>query len=623
MKQNIYHAKIGRNSSIINKTGKISSATTKIGENLYKNSAITDPWIFDIQWTAYPQLEGKLKLYLTCNPEFPIHVDYYGVKAGYVLIQVAPSSDGEEVWDENANDGDGAYIWQWNDGTSFDINTSISSTKRSDGKPNVWEFSANSDEEYCVFCLWSESSSSTSYAYNYGFFTMPTLFSKPSTPTLSGNTIKVTVNDDEAYTTALEFCNTSSPPSPWNSYDDATRALFFETACQETESYLENKYSNSKKFKIWSKTSHTIGVNFMSSVSSSMRSTFKGYVQQAVNKINSTVSSSGFSLTIVDGITDGTYEDIEQRNGVGEIQLWWGSYEELWNESAPKDWRYFGQWYNNESSSNTYLTEGWVKLCTEKVWTMNFQGITWEEIVECLGIGNDMFYDAYSTFSDYWFPAKNLNQYGGTLTPYETDLNVLRMAYNHNLPSNLNPWDCANRIYAPNGYFYNSHGWDDSGLELSFDISGLNVGDTYIFRAISLDYNNSSKFTSEASYTIEITRPDKWYWSSGIATGQSLTVNSYGIHPLTATEWNNFTSRINEFREYAGYSAYSFTTVSKNQEFTPAIYNEAVAAIKGVSGYGSYVNYISSSTVAISNCVFQIYLLESLSSEANAIAGYT
>lgn len=598
------------------------SSKNKSNANSSIHSSSADPWVFDIQWTAYPQLEGKLKLYLTCNPEFPNHVDNFGTTAGYVLVQVAPRDDGYEEWNENANDGNGANVWKWSNSVSYDINTTLSSTKRNDGKPTIWTFNANSGEEYCVYLEWKENSSSEQGMYTYGYFTMPELLSRPSNPTQSGNNINVTIQDSDAYTTAIEFSNTSSPSSPYNSYSDDTRALFFEAACQETESTLERKYWNSKKFKIWSKTTHTIGVNFMSSVSSSSsRANFKGYVQQAVTIINNTISSSGFELQIVDGITNGSYSDIANRNGVGEIQLWWGTYEELWNRSAPSDWRYFGEWSNNESSSNTYLTQGWVKLCTEKVWTMNYQGITWEEIVECLGVGNDMVYDAYSVFSDYWFPAKNLNQYGGTLTPYSADLDVLRIAYNHNLPSNIEPWDCANRISAPNGYFYNFHGRNKSGTTISFNTRNLNVGDTYEFRAISLDDNDSSRFTNWYSFTLDVV-PDKWYWSSNIASGRSLTVDSYGIHPVSATEWNNFTARINEFREYAGYSAYSFTTVNRGSNFKTA-YNEAVAAIKGVSGYGAYVDYLSNSTTAISNSHFQLSLLTLIASEANAIAGYT
>lgn len=618
MSKILKNTEIYRNSSITNETKANSASITKTVKNSHSNSAITDPWVFDFVWTAYPQLEGKLKLYFTFNPEFPLHVDTYNVKPGYVVIQVAPSGMGGFVNKQ----------WTWNSNVAFDINEDISSTypdKLSDGKPITFNFSANSGTEYDVICFMSKNSNPDTNGFLYhGTFTMPTLFSSPSKPTSSGNTIKVTVNDDEAYTTALEFRNTATPPVPWKNYDSDTRALFFETACQQTENSLEKKYWNNKKFKIWSKVEHTIGVNFMSSVPANERNDYIGYVQQTVNKINETIGGSGFKLKIIDGITNGSYSNIENRKGNGEIQVWWGTYEELWNESPSDNWRYFGEWNNNWDDSNkTYLTKGWVKLCTEKVWEMNYQGITWEEIIECLGVGNDMVHDAFSAFSDFWFPAKSLNKYNGTLTPYDKDLNVLRMAYNHDLPSNLEPWDCANRIYAPNGYYYNFHGYNDSGLELSFDISGLNIGDTYIFKAISLDYNNSSKFTNEIRHTIEITKPSEWVWSSGIAVGKQLTVDANGIHPVTAVEWNNFTKRINEFRQYKGYSNYNFTTVSKNQKFTPAIYNEAVAAIKGVTGYGNYVYYIDNDTIAISNCKFQINLLESLSNEANAIVGYT
>ena len=189
------------------------------------------------------------------------------------------------------------------------------------------------------------------------------------------------------------------------------------------------------------------------------------------------------------------------------------------------------------------------------------------------------------------------------------------------------------------GYLSTTSGWDsDSGTPSSYIARNDDGGSGSNF---SISYNVTAEITyyvwvrgydgtETGSVVLNITPPEntpsagKWVWSFSI--GDSLSVDSHGIHPMTATEWNNFTTRINEFRAYLGDDPAPFTTVTQYQKFTPSIYNEAVYAIKSAkdgNSYGAYVNYINNSTLAISNSIFQISLLNSLASEANAMAGYT
>lgn len=96
--------------------------------------------------------------------------------------------------------------------------------------------------------------------------------------------------------------------------------------------------------------------------------------------------------------------------------------------------------------------------------------------------------------------------------------------------------------------------------------------------------------------------PDFWDWTQQyeLSTGGTGTicadayvpVNTTGFHPIKATEWNNFTSRIEEVRAYLGYQTkIGFTEVqgesngySSPTEFTAKIYNEAAKAIKTLGG---------------------------------------
>jgi hypothetical protein len=54
---------------------------------------------------------------------------------------------------------------------------------------------------------------------------------------------------------------------------------------------------------------------------------------------------------------------------------------------------------------------------------------------------------------------------------------------------------------------------------------------------------------------------------------------------MHASEWNNFTARINDFRIYKGLALYSFTTMYSESEFTKTIINEALTAIRDMSAH--------------------------------------
>lgn len=84
-----------------------------------------------------------------------------------------------------------------------------------------------------------------------------------------------------------------------------------------------------------------------------------------------------------------------------------------------------------------------------------------------------------------------------------------------------------------------------------------------------------------------VLRPSNWSWTNAIAQDQPIT-------NLTATDWNNFCSRINDFREYKGLSTFNFTTVySGTTVISASIINEAIVAITAISGHGVIPNSVS------------------------------
>ena len=168
------HVKICKSSYLANKSN-IKSSNPAL---LHTASADVDPWVFDIQWTVYPQLEGKFKLYLTCNPEFPEHVKKYGKKPDHVLVQIAPKDKGS----------DESGVWKWSNNISFDVNEEVSSSRLSNGKPSTWDFDSSGEKEYCI-CVWWGVSFEDEGWLMWDFFESPALLGKPSTPKTSNNSI--------------------------------------------------------------------------------------------------------------------------------------------------------------------------------------------------------------------------------------------------------------------------------------------------------------------------------------------------------------------------------------------------------------------------------------------------
>jgi len=81
-----------------------------------------------------------------------------------------------------------------------------------------------------------------------------------------------------------------------------------------------------------------------------------------------------------------------------------------------------------------------------------------------------------------------------------------------------------------------------------------------------------SFYYSSYLYVTTSSRPDNFNWTTPKVQGNPAT-------NLAATEWNNFCSKINEFRQYKSLSTITFTTVSSGGIFYASIFNEARNAI--------------------------------------------
>lgn len=159
-----------------------------------------------------------------------------------------------------------------------------------------------------------------------------------------------------------------------------------------------------------------------------------------------------------------------------------------------------------------------------------------------------------------------------------------------NAPSGLNVSNITtttayatwNSLQYATGYEYNYTGiwYYTSGT--SHNLSGLSPGSGYTFRVRGVNHGNTSP---EATYyfVTSSNRPSNWEWTYAKISGQPVfNTNGKIVSILPATEWNNFTARINQFRNYKGVGTYTFTTVTNTTNFTAAIANQAVNAINGM-----------------------------------------
>lgn len=137
-----------------------------------------------------------------------------------------------------------------------------------------------------------------------------------------------------------------------------------------------------------------------------------------------------------------------------------------------------------------------------------------------------------------------------------------------------------------NLYIYKITEFDDGyGLPWSFEIDGDTGSSSRLNESGKTTTVNNSIFPESycqvtiSASQIGLNRPDDWSWWSTVSSGSPIAI--------TAREWNAFCTRINDFREYAELSSYSFTSVSKGTPISATIVNQARSAISGISGHGT------------------------------------
>lgn len=115
---------------------------------------------------------------------------------------------------------------------------------------------------------------------------------------------------------------------------------------------------------------------------------------------------------------------------------------------------------------------------------------------------------------------------------------------------------------------------------LDFTDVWTNYGDYIIRLWVYNSSEDEDKDYGEYIVTLQSNRPNNFFFPSSIRSGAATTA-------LTASEWNGFQNRINEFQAYKGVTETSFYNVNSGDEMTASLMRKAWDAINGMSGHGT------------------------------------
>lgn len=134
--------------------------------------------------------------------------------------------------------------------------------------------------------------------------------------------------------------------------------------------------------------------------------------------------------------------------------------------------------------------------------------------------------------------------------------------------------------------------------------SGLTAGESYSFSLQAFNSAGESGLTW-TSADIGHPRPDDWYWYTTKSSGSSFN--------LSASEWNDFCKRINDFRQYENLSGRSFTSAYSGGIFYASMFNDVRSAIANMAPPNSVPYSVSSGDTV------GAYMLNALRDSLNSI----
>lgn len=414
---------------------------------------------------------------------------------------------------------------------------------------------------------------------------------KASAPSLSydQSSRTFTVGTSMSGRRVLEFYNTDNQYGyPTSITSEETLNEMYYTSLVDME-YWDNPYRgyynlSGKKLNRWAPGRYTVGVQFNDPTNQAQIS---NAINAAINEINGVLNSFGVYFT---------------RSGTtGDINIVVDTEYNLFGIDLSTDISYAigGLWYTYPNLSGEII-EARIELANDYYSWLPFQtyeSVAMEELLQSMGAGYDQVEYPFGTIhTDF-----NYHNKPAYITAKDRD--ILRLLYSDYVSPNDSYTDVALSLNIPKGCYMPTT--DTTNSTLTVPDSFLKKGGNYRVRAFVV---NSSGGVSATGNWINVSindRPNNFSWTYAKTQG--------GDFNLTAGEWNSYTARINEFRDYRGLSPYSFTTAYTGNPFTAGMYNQARSAIQSISGFGGYIPQVSSGQDITA------YMMNILVSELNAI----
>ena len=414
-----------------------------------------------------------------------------------------------------------------------------------------------------------------------------------SSPSLSYNesTGKLTIGTSMTGRRILEFyCSDNRYGYPTSINSEETLNEMYYASCVDMEwsdnPYKGYYYLSGSELNKWAPGKYTVGVKFNTTTN---QSRISDAIDNALDKINDVLNDYGIYFT--------------RRGTAGDISVIVDSEENLYGiDPSVSDSVYGGTWATDVDSDGI-IYGATIRLANDYYnWVpyMPYEGVALEELAQALGAGYDQVEYPFNTLHT------EFNYHNKPAYFTSKDKNILKLVYSDYVSAGDDYTQVARALNIPKGCYIPTTSTTNTTQAVSVT-SFLKRGHTYKVRAFIV---NSSGKVSETSNWITVSvpeklRPQNFSWTYSKSSG--------GNFNLTAAEWNSFTSRINEFREYCDLSNYSFTTAYQGNTFTAAMYRQARTAIQAIDGYGGYIPYVSSGDEITA------YMMNVLVSELNAI----
>jgi hypothetical protein len=153
-------------------------------------------------------------------------------------------------------------------------------------------------------------------------------------------------------------------------------------------------------------------------------------------------------------------------------------------------------------------------------------------------------------------------------------------------------WD-----YNESTYYYTNSWIDSSGVNTYTysEFSGLSPGTGYTLKGFVWNASGRTHVGNVSFFTESPPnpRPSNWSWSTLVPSASVYsTAGTLRANVVSATEWNDFCSRINDFRQYKNLASYSFSHGTSSNSLTSSMVMEAINAISTMTpasmGSGPY-----------------------------------